>query len=221
MVPGGSGGSGGIVSVQLQQGAPAPDGSLDNPIPADGARVYVGETGATPVQLTAAGSGSYYSTGLVLTPGKEYTLSVDVDGNGSIDGTGKAFAVGTPAWTSPTEGASVPAASFVASWTDSGVTTGGAGYAPVYYVTMAGSGVQDYAYYLGTDRSFSPRSMLSTATPPAPLAPGAYGANIWVFSGPFSATGGNFTTTNNVTGQGVTGQFMSFGSAATVNFTVQ
>jgi hypothetical protein len=223
---GGSGGSGGVVSVSLDQGVPGPDGKLVNPMPADGAKIYVNEAGGTPVLLTSLGqgSGSYYSTGLVVTAGKQYTLSVDADGNGSIDGSGTVFAVGTPTWVSPTAGATVTAATFTASWTDTGTAAGGASYAPVYLASLVGTtstGSSDYASYVGTDRSFAPRSVLSTAQPPAPLAPGSYTATLLAFSGPYASAGGSFTMSNNVTGVGVTGQFISFGTSANVAFTVR
>jgi hypothetical protein len=213
---GGSGASG-AVSVSLEQGVPGPNGKLDNPMPADGAKIYVNEVGGTPVLLTGVGqgSGTYYSTGLTITPGKQYVLSVDGDGNGSIDGTGTVFAVGTPQWASPTQGASVAASGLTASWTDSASAVGGAAYAPVYYAAMSGP---DFAYYVGTDRQFTPRSATSVATPPAPLAPGSYTASLMAFSGPYAGAGGNFTMSNNVTGQGVSGVFISYGVASGITF---
>ena len=220
------GGAGGAVSVTLAQGVPGPDGALQNPLPADGAKVYIAEAGGTQVALTGLGqgSGTYYSSSLVITPGRAYTLSIDGDGNGSIDGSGTAFAVGTLAWATPAEGATVPATTFTASWTDSGSAAGGAAYAPVYEVAMtqeSATGTADFALYLGTDRQFSPRSAYSTSVPPAPLAPGSYTASLLAFSGAYSSASGSFTIPNNITGVGVTGVFLSFGSGPSVSFTVQ
>ena len=103
--------------------------------------------------LASAGQG----TGVYLSPstfpitaGKTYTLSIDVDGNGSIDGSGTASALGDLAFANPTDGADLTASGFVASWVDSGV--GNAGYAPYYEVVIAGAGAtSDSAFYIGTD----------------------------------------------------------------------
>ena len=80
----GTAGGEGTLSVQLVQGVPGPGGELENPVPADGAKIYVSAQGGTPVMLASAGQG----TGVYLSPstfpitaGKTYTLSIDVDGN--------------------------------------------------------------------------------------------------------------------------------------------
>jgi hypothetical protein len=207
----------GQVTVILEQGLPGPDGHIVDSMPAGGGKVTLTEVGGDTVMLTelAAGTGFYtVSTGVKITAGKSYRLSIDGDGNGSIDGTGTIFALGKIAWTTPTDGASV-AAGFTASWSDSGSAVGGTAYAPLYYASISSSGGGDAALYVGTDRQFTPKSVLM---PMAPLSPGAYTAAITGFSGPFAASG---ATTNNITGMGVTGTFYSVsGQQNTISFTV-
>lgn len=70
------------------------------------------------------GSGVYALTdGAEVTAGKQYTLSIDGDGNGSIDGSGSAFALDTAEWTNPTDGDTVSSSDFVASWSDTGTSS--------------------------------------------------------------------------------------------------
>ena len=153
----GTGGGQGTLSVYLVQGVPGPGGELENPVPADGAKVYVSAQGGTPVMLTFAGQGTgvYYSPSTFpITAGQTYTLSIDADGNGSIDGSGTASALGDFAFASPAEGADLTASGFVAIWTDS--ASGNAGYAPYYEVVIAGAGAtSDFAFYIGTDRQWT------------------------------------------------------------------
>jgi hypothetical protein len=210
----------GQVQVILEQGLPGPDGKITDGMPASGAKITLTESGAAPVMLTelAAGIGLYtVPAGVKITAGKSYLLSIDGDGNGSIDGTSSIFALGKVAWTSPTNGATVASATFTASWTDTGSAVGGAAYAPLYYAIISAQGTtSDGAFYVGTDRQFMPRSLVM---PMAGLAPGTYQGTITGFSGPFAASG---ATTNNITGAGVTGMFYSVSAAdSTVTFTVQ
>jgi hypothetical protein len=212
--------SGGSVTVFLQQGVPGPSGELDNPLPATGAKIYLADAAGTSGLLTDAGSGTYYLLGgsPAVTAGKQYTLSIDADGNGSIDGSATAFAVGELAWVNPTDGATVAGAGLDVSWSDSGTASAGPAYAPVYQVTLAEGSGADFASYIGTDRHFAAESSL---TPGAPLAPGTYTGNLVGFSGAYSA-GGGFQLPNNITGSNVTGVFFSVGSsAAGITFTVQ
>src|SRR5262249_39164853 len=118
----GAAGSAGSVTVTLQSGLPGPDGNLMNPVPASGAILTLAPAaGGAAVTLPeiAPGSGFYAtSTSGAIAAGTAYTLQIDGDGNGSIDGAGTAFAVGDLAWTSPATGADVAAAGLMASWSD-------------------------------------------------------------------------------------------------------
>ncbi len=211
---------GGSVTVVLEAGVPGPDGDLTNPLPASGAKITIAEPGGTPVALVelSAGTGAYFlSGGLAITPGKTYTLSIDADGNGSIDGTGRAVAVGDLAWTSPLDGSTVSAAGLTASWTDTGTAQAAAGYAPVYVVSLFSSTSGDAASYIGTERQFSALSVSTGAA----LSPGTYVGSLLGFGGAFGQTGASVQVSNNITGAGVTGLFYSLGSASTITFTLQ
>jgi hypothetical protein len=209
----------GQVQVILSEGVPGPDGKIVDPMPAGGAKITLTEAGAAPILLTelAPGTGVYtITTGVKVTAGKSYLLSIDGDGNGSIDGTGSVFALGKLAWTNPTDGATVPSAGLLASWSDSGSAAGGMGYAPVYEAVISAVGGTDGAIYFGTDRQVLLKSLVM---PGAGLTPGMYTGSLIGFSGAFAASG---STTNNITGMGVTGEFYSFsGSDAKITFTVQ
>jgi hypothetical protein len=216
-------GSSASAIVILSQGVPGPDGKITNASPASGAKITIAEAGGTPIPLTeiAAGSG-YYSTGAgaVFTAGKSYTLAVDADGNGSIDGTSTITAVGDLAFVNPTNGATVAAANFTASWSDTGTAAGNAAYAPVYLASFSSTtaGVNDGAYYIGTNRQFNVISLVTGAA----LKPGTYSASLLGFSGYYAQTGAGLSVSNNVTGTGVTGTFGSFAtSAGQISFTVQ
>jgi hypothetical protein len=212
----------GQVQVIVEEGIPGPDGSLENAMPTSGAKIYFSEVGGSddPLELPelAAGTGVYMLTAATeITAGKLYALAIDGDGNGSIDGGGTAFALGTIEWENPTEGATVDSSDFTASWTDTGSELGGDAYAPLYQATLSATDGSDAAYYIGTDREFVPESLLN---PGEGLPPGTYTGSVMGFSGAFS--GGNVTVTNNITGQGVTGLFYSYSNATTaITFTVE
>ena len=209
------------IQVIVQEGIPGPDGTIEAPMATSGARVWFGEVGGdAPIELTevAAGTGVYMpTTDVVVTAGKEYSLSIDGDGNGSIDGSGNAFALGTVEWTYPSNGDVVDSADFVASWSDTGTEVGGAAYAPVYEAVLSADDGSDAALYIGTDREFAVESLLNAGQG---LLPGTYTGTVFGFSGAFSA--GNVTISNNITGQGVTGLFYSFSnSGEDITFTVE
>jgi hypothetical protein len=223
ILSGGDGSTPGQVQVVVEEGVPGPDGTIEDPMPTSGAKVLFGEVGSTdaPVALSeiAASTGIYFApAGAKITPGKLYSVSIDGDGNGSIDGTGTAFALGTVAWTNPMDGDTVSSADFTASWSDSGSTVGGASYAPVYEAVISSSDGNDGAIYVGTDRQFPVKSL---SMPDAGgLAPGEYTGSIIGFSG--ALAGGSLTTSNNITGAGVTGLFYSMsGTSNAITFTVE
>lgn len=213
-----SAGGAGSVSVTLEAGIPGPSGDLTNPIPAVGAKITIAETGGTPAPLTELAGGTYFLTsGLTVTPGKTYTLSIDADGNGSIDGIGRAVAVGDLAWSTPVDGASLAAAGLTASWTDTGTAQAASGYAPVYVASFVSSTTGDAASYIGTERQFSALS-LTTGTA---LKPGTYQGSLVGFGGAFGQAGGSAQVSNNITGAGVTGLFYSLASAPAITFTLR
>jgi hypothetical protein len=150
--------------------------------------------------------GSYYAT-TTITPGARYSLTIDADHNGSIDGTGTVTAVGALAMTTPASGSTIAASTFTnAAWTDS--ASAASGYSVVYFASLAGSAGS--ATYMGSSRQFVPLNITNGSKLPA----GSYNANLIGFSGPYSA-GGNWTLTNNISGSTVSGKFISSSSAAT------
>ena len=223
ILAGGNGSTPGQIQVMVEEGLPGEDGTIENGTPTSGARVLFNEVGSSdaPLELSelAPGTGFYGSlTGVTITAGKLYSVSIDGDGNGSIDGTGTAFALGEVAWTNPTDGDTVSASKFTASWSDSGSDSGGASYAPVYEAVISSTDGSDAALYIGTDREFLVKSAIM---PDADLQPGTYTASVIGFSGAFSGNSG-LTTSNNITGQGVTGQFYSMtNSSNEITFTVK
>lgn len=215
-----SGGTG-SVAVILESGVPDETGQLQNPMPATGAKVTVVESGGgTPVLLPEISSGSgYYSTPgtFAITLGKTYTVFIDADGDGSVDGSGSASAVGDLAFTNPTDGATVPGNGLVASWSDSGA--GNPGYSVIYFVFI--NGENGGFYYFGSDRQAAVTDILSAGA--GPLPPGDYVGQIAGWSGGISLVGGatGLTFGNNITGAGVTGTFYSTGQGGSIGFTVQ
>lgn len=210
------------IQVIVQEGIPGPDGSIESPMPTSGARILFGEVGGEddPVELAelAPGSGVYApAAGVEVIAGKQYALQIDGDGNGSIDGSGSAFALGTVEWTNPMDGDTVDSSDFTASWSDTGSEVGGDAYAPVYEAVISAEDGSDTSFYIGTDREYVVESLVN---PGEGLLPGTYTGSIIGFSGAFAA--GNVTVSNNITGQGVTGLFYSFSnSSEAITFTVE
>lgn len=220
----GEGSTPGQLTVQVQEGIPGPDGSIEDATPTSGAIIRFGAVGSSDAPITlseiAPGTGLYLATAsAAITPGKLYSVSIDGDGNGSIDGTGSAFALGKVEWTNPTDGDTVSSTDFTASWSDSGSKVGGAAYAPVYEAIISSADNSgDAAIYIGTDREFPVKSL--TRPDADGLLPGSYTGSIIGFSG--ALAGGSLTTSNNITGVGVTGLFYSMSTSSTpITFTVE
>jgi len=194
-----------------------PDGSQGAPV--SGAIMVLSGPGG-PVTLTEPGTGVYLAS-LSTTPGGRYTLTIDADHNGSIDGTGSVNAVGSIAWTTPTNGATLSAAGFNnAQWSDSGAAV--TGYSVVYFANISNTSgtTAAIASYTGSDLHFNPVNLLSNPANQA-LPAGPYSALLFGFSGPYQPGGTNWTPTNNITGATVSGKFYSFGIAPSINFTLQ
>ncbi len=207
---------GGVVFVQLETGSPNADGELDNAEPAVGAKITISDNAGKTATLSELAAGTYMASSFVVEPGKRYTLNIDADGNGSIDGSGSAFAVGNVAWSNLSNGGSYSAASLAATWNDSAASQ--PGYSALYQVIFqrqGGSGVSDQAFYLGSERSFLPRAQTN---PPTPLAPGTYTVMLNAFSGAFS--GANLDITDNITGIGMQGQIFSFQTVGPITITL-
>ena len=220
----GDGSTPGQVQVFVKEGIPGPDGTIEGGEPTSGAIIRFGEVGSSeaPVTLSeiAPGFGVYTAPAdAQITPGKLYSVSIDGDGNGSIDGTGSAFALGKVEWTNPKDGDTVSSADFTASWSDSGSQLGGAGYAAMYQAVISGSdGSGDTAIYVGSEREFLVKSLVSPDA--AGLKPGSYTGTLLGFSGALG--GGGVSISNNITGVGVTGVFSSIsGSSTPITFTVE
>jgi hypothetical protein len=231
-----SGGSPGSIMVFLEQGIPGPDGTIDSATrtPAGGAKITLTPSGGSPVAVTEimAGSapvGEYMATFAALMAGQSFTLAIDADGNGSIDGFGTASAIGTLDWSNPLAGATVSAADLAgvdpSKWitiSDTGTAAANPAYAPIYEVIIApasGSMATSEAIYIGTDRSF-PATDAFNATLGAPLLPGSYDASLIGFSGFAGSAASGFTISNNITGANVTGIIYSISSGPNITFTV-
>ncbi|RIH81149.1 Carboxypeptidase regulatory-like domain protein [Calidithermus terrae] len=216
--------SSGQAFVQIGQGIPGEDGEIEESEPVDGARVTLLDGEGRSAVLTGLGGGSYYlEGGLSLTPGRRYTLSIDADGNGSVEGSGSLVAVGNVAWEGGLDGSTRPAQGFTARWSDP--ASGVSGYSPVYYAVVSNGATEpedyDFDYYVGPAREFQPHSNALGAAEGAPLKPGDYTGSLWAFSGAFAPAGRNdFTVSNNITGVGLSGRFYSFSQAPGVTFTL-
>lgn len=210
------------VSVILEKGFPDEEGELQDPEPASGAKLKLSNDQGQSADLSELGAGSgFYSlqgTGFPIQAGRLYTLSIDGDGNGTIEGGGSTYAVGAVNWDGLLNGGSYSANTLEVKWSDTG--GGQAGYNALYYCSLFKTDSNpDAASYVGSQRSFQPRSSL--ADPPVPLKPGSYTVTLIAFSGGFTGSNSsNFTVSDNITGVGVQGQFMSFASADPLNITL-
>ncbi|PZA07319.1 MULTISPECIES: DUF4249 family protein [unclassified Meiothermus] len=207
---------GGAVFMQLEKGIPNADGELENAEPAAGAKITISDNTGKEATLSELTPGVYSAGNFAVEPGKRYTLNIDADGNGSIDGSGSAFAVGNVAWSNLSNGGSYSASSLTASWSDSAAAQ--PGYNALYQVTFqrnGGSGISDLAFYLGSDRTFQPRAQTD---PPTPLTAGTYTVTLSAFSGAFS--GSNLDITDNITGIGMQGQIYSVQMANPITITL-
>lgn len=202
-----------------------PDGSEGDPV--DTASITLSGPDGSSSTLTPLGySSGVYDLTTNVVPGERYTLSVDADNNGSVDGSGSVYVVGNLAWVNPTDGATVSANGLTARWSDSAVGVDSA-YSVLYEAVIAGSddATTDASFYLGSDLSYDPYHYdFENLGNQQPLMAGSYSGDLWAFSGPFLAPtpdGINFDLTNNITGLTVNGQFYSWGDADTsINFTL-
>lgn len=194
-----------------------PDGNVGADV--TGAIVKLNGPGG-PYNLTEATSGTpgYYCAFFTPTPGARYTLTVDADHNGSIDGTGSVTAVGTITSVSPLNGGSYAASSFQPQWADSGTAT--SGYSVVYFVFIYNSGQTAYSIYTGSDLQYTAYNQASS-TPNQTLPAGAYTEQVFAFSGSYKPGSGDWDQTSNITGANVSGEFYSVGSpSSSTTFTL-
>jgi hypothetical protein len=206
----------GLAFVQLEKGIPNADGDLENAVPATGAKITITDNVGNTATLSELAPGGYFADSFNIVAGRRYTLNIDADGNGSLDGSGSAFALGNVSWSNLVNGGSYSAASLTATWNDSAATQ--PGYSALYQVTFqrqGGSGPSDFASYVGSERSFAPRAQTN---PPAPLAPGTYTVMLNAFSGAFS--GSDLDITDNITGVGMQGQIYSIQSVNPITITL-
>jgi hypothetical protein len=213
-------------SLILNKGIPDEEGNLLNPEPAAGAKIVLSD-GSSSVNLTEVTAGFYglppqNQPPFVIQSGKRYTVTIDGDGNGTIDGSGSASAVGNVAFSNLSEGGSYSANGFSASWTDSGTAT--TGYNVLYQVLVfpkSGQQITSFASYVGSSLSATLLAIdyLNPGSPGQPLAAGNYTALLTAFSGGFSGLSG-LSISDNITGVGVQGQLLSFGSAPNLNITL-
>lgn len=208
----------GVACAMLNESIP-PNGTAGNTV--SGAIISLkGPSGTISLPEISQSPGTYCAFGgSAVTPGATYTVNIDADHNGTVDGTGTATAVGTLAWTLPVNSQpSYSAATFTnAAWTDSAFGT--TGYSVVYYAIIqnTGTGSTSVATYIGSNLNFTPLDM----TTKAPLLAGSYTASVMAFSGSYSAAGGSWVTSSNITGSTVSGRIYSYGAATPVSFTLQ
>lgn len=155
-----------------------------------------------------------YTVNLAVLPGDRYTLTVDADANGTIDGSGSLSAIGNIAWSNPIDGSDLSRFELTADWSDTAVGT--AGYSPVYWAAFNSNDLNNdtFAYYMGTERSFLVKDTATKSDLPA----GSYTATLYGFSGAFQASA-EYPVVNNITGSTVNGQFFSM-RETTVNLTL-
>lgn len=192
-----------------------PDGSAGDPMGNATMTLSDGLGNSSDVPLVVADSG-FFSLTTPIVAGRRYTLTIDLDKNGTVDGSGSVYAVGEVAWINPTEGASVAGEGLIASWSDTGASA--QNYSALYSATISRAG--DFSYYIGSDTQFSATSLLSATKI---LSPGIYTGTVTAFSGPYALASGteNIDSVNNVSGAAVNGQFYSFSSSpAEISFTV-
>lgn len=200
----------GVVEVLLNE--TLPDGSAG--AEAAGALIELTGPGGA-VKLSEQSAGVYIAYGFTYTPGARYTLTIDADHNGSVDGSGSVIAVGNLAWVTPLDGGTYAASSFQAQWSDSASAV--AGYSVTYFASIVNSGASAYAYYTGSNTSFNPVDLANSSMS---LPAGSYTASLYGFSGSFNP-GGNWDQTNNISGSTVSGTFYSIGVNPTpVTFTL-
>ncbi|HET7370963.1 MAG TPA: Ig-like domain-containing protein [Gammaproteobacteria bacterium] len=211
-------------NVIVMLSANALPGGEANTAPVSNATVTVTAPNGTATVLTVTGGTGFYQGIVGYVAGGAYTLTVDADGNGSIDGSGTVRAVGLPSWDNPTEGETLAADGLTAKWSDSGTVM--EGYAALYFVELlsddANGGAGDGSFYLGTARQFTPHhldySWMSNSD--EPLFPGTYTGDVFPINGPWPNPETSFTTVNNITGTTANGAFYSLGETATVHFTL-
>ena len=171
-----------------------------------------------------------YSANLTPLVGQRYTLNIDVENNGSIDGSGSIFVIGDVSFTKPTNNTTVSGQNLEIAWHDTAFDEANVdpAYTAIYWVWIFGSNNSqqsfsfDSANYLGTDLSFIAKSTINEGED---LVPGEYSASILSSSGAYQPTLGNdFSATliNNITGPTVSGQFYSYSiSSNSINFTIE
>ncbi|MDX1812139.1 MAG: hypothetical protein R3240_09340, partial [Gammaproteobacteria bacterium] len=181
----------------------------------------------------ATGSG-FYTADIAPELGQKYTLSIDADNNGTVDGSGFVYIAGEINITSPIDGATVAADGLTMSWTDSAnnVANPDPNYSATYWAYIYGATYNgtaftfDTARYIGTNTSFTVKSSENIGEN---LLPGNYSATVLSFSGaylPAFDTSYNGSLVNNITGPSVNGQFYVFsdftgGGAQSIQFTVE
>lgn len=92
--------------------------------------------------------------------GERYTLSVDVDGNGSVDASASCAVPGMLSWVVPANGAEYAAGDCTASWNDSAANT--PNHSAQYIAVFIGQKSNTLgAVYTGSERSFKPEPALA------------------------------------------------------------
>ena len=209
------------LSVFLQTGFPDPQGDLTNETPASGAIIKLSD-GVNTVQLSelAAGTGFYGlppSSSVTIAGGKRYSLSIDGDGNGSIEGVGSAYAVGSLGWNGFVANGQYNAAGFTPAWTDT--ASSNPGYSPTYFVQAISSTGLGFATTSALSVLLTGADLSNPQNPVQGTLPvGTYQLSLTAFSGGFQGSlGGGISISDNLTGIGLQGQLMSFASIPAIS----
>jgi hypothetical protein len=217
-----------IFFISLKSGIPDGNGDLLNEEPASGANIVLSD-GITQVKLQelAAASGSYFlpqsQSPLTIVPGKRYSVTIDADNNGTVDGNGSANMVGNLAFTNISEGGQFAATGFTPTWTDSASAT--PGYGALYQLIVSpktSSQTSTTGYYSGSSLSaaLTVIDYSNPGSPSKPLNPDQYKVNLSAFSGAISASNG-VSVSDNITGIGISGQLYSLASLPEINISLK
>ncbi|MEO5616804.1 MAG: hypothetical protein ABIS67_03455 [Candidatus Eisenbacteria bacterium] len=198
------------------------------PVPLSGARVELFEQQVGALRLPLRSPGVY---GIIsgqpgpfnLTPGGNYTLNIDLEPDGVVDGTAQVQMPARPTITEPPS-AAVVGTSFNASWTDP--NAGSLGYSVRYIGSIESGSFGSFPAIFALE---TPASSTTIGTgvgqpqfsmPNNPLIAGQYTFRLWATNGPVRYPVGNtiqFATPNIVTTR-ITGWFSAIAKADSVVF---
>jgi hypothetical protein len=189
--------NGGAISVGVLTLGPngMPNGTASNSA--------VTVTGPDGVAHPLSGIDGNFTGAVTLKPGQRYTVAIDADGDGVIDGGGSILVPGALAIASPAAGSSTSATGLVVKWSDSGAAA--SGYSAWYHVGVGNTAGGDRADFIGYAPSLQ-FAATSAKNPGTPLTPGHYSALVQAYTGPVPGTPSAF----NIEGPTVSGAFSAY-----------